>query len=62
MDRVSITDVTANTLTVTVRECTTEEGFFRRPDAEETNETATTASSTAETSTSTTAAAAAEPT
>ena len=31
MDRVSITDVTANTLTVTVRECTTGDGFFRRP-------------------------------
>ena len=30
MDKVSITDVTANTLTVTVRECTTGEGFFRR--------------------------------
>jgi len=30
MDKVSITDVTANTLTVTVRECTTEEGFFRQ--------------------------------
>jgi hypothetical protein len=29
MDKVSITDVTANTLTVTVRECTTGEGFFR---------------------------------
>ena len=30
MDKVSITDVTANTLTVTVRECTTGEGFFRQ--------------------------------
>ena len=35
MDKVSITDVTANTLTVTVRECTTGEGFFRRPETTE---------------------------
>lgn len=28
LDKVCITDVTANTLTVTIRECTTDEGFF----------------------------------
>jgi len=45
MDKVSITDVTANTLTVTVRECTTGEGFFRRS-ADTEPPTATASSST----------------
>ena len=45
MDKVSITDVTANTLTVTVRECTTGEGFFRRSAVDDTRQPAATASS-----------------
>jgi len=47
MDKVSITDVTANTLTVTVRECTTGEGFFRRSAGTDTEPPAPAASSSA---------------
>ena len=48
MDKVSITDVTANTLTVTVRECTTGEGFFRRADSETPAVPASTSSASAD--------------